>query len=137
MSSFILRTTMRFLLPLLLLYSVFLFLRGHNHSGGGFIGGLVAGSGFILYALGCQVSELKQLIKVEPRNLMVWGLTLTFLSALAPLFWGDNFLKGEWYALQMPRFGEIWIGTPLFFELGVYLVVIGTTLTILMNLMEE
>jgi len=128
---------MRFLLPLLLLYSVFLFLRGHNYSGGGFTGGLVAGAGFILYALGCKVSELKQLVRVDPNTLLAWGLLIALLSALAPLAWGDNFLSGEWYPMQLPRLGEIWIGTPFFFELGVYLVVIGTTLTILTNLMEE
>ncbi len=137
MSSLILRTTLRLILPILLLYSVFLFFRGHNHVGGGFTGGLVAGAGFALYALAYRVSDLKQLIKIEPQTLLSVGLLISLVAGLIPVLGNKNFLSGEWITISMPRFGDIALGTPLLFELGVYLVVVGATLTILMNLMEE
>lgn len=137
MSSLILRTTLRLILPILLLYSVFLFLRGHNYSGGGFSGGLVAGAGFALYALAYKASDLRTLIKIEPQTLLSVGLFISLVTGVLPLFDRKNFLTGEWVEFHMPRVGVIHLGTPLFFELGVYLVVIGATLTILMHLMEE
>lgn len=137
MSSLILRTTLRLILPILLLYSVFLFLRGHNYSGGGFVGGLVAAAGLALYALAYRPEDLKDLIKVEFQTLMVVGLTIALLAGVIPLFDQQNFLTGKWLQFHLPRFGEIHLGTPLLFDLGVYLAVIGTALTILTNLMEE
>ena len=137
MSSLILKTTMRLLLPILLLYSVFLFLRGHNHSGGGFVGGLVAGAAFALYALGFSVSQLKALIKVKTHSLLGWGLLIALVAALFPSLDARPFFSSEWITFDFPRFGEIDLGTPLMFELGVYLVVVGATLTIIESLLEE
>jgi len=128
---------MRLLLPIMLLYSVFLFLRGHNHSGGGFVGGLVAGGAFALYAMSCHISELKQLIKIDPCTLLSWGLLIALVAGLLPIFIDHPFLSGEWVTFHLPRFGEIHLGTPMLFELGVYLVVIGATMTIINSLMEE
>ena len=137
MNSLILQTTMRMLLPILLLYSLFLFFRGHNYAGGGFVGGLIAGGAFALYALAYDVHALKELIRVEPKTLLAWGLIFAFGAGLIPVFMGLPFLTGEWTRFSFPRLDELHLGTPLLFELGVYLVVIGSTLTILMNLMEE
>lgn len=137
MKSLILQIAMRMLLPILLLYSLFLFFRGHNYSGGGFIGGLVASGAFTLYALAYSAEDLRKLLPLEIRNLAAVGLFLILLASLVPLFIEAPFLTGEWFAFQVPRYGEIHVGTPLLFDLGVYLTVIGASLTILTNLMEE
>lgn len=137
MKSLILQITMRSLLPILLLYSVFLFLRGHNYSGGGFIGGLVASGAFALYALAFDASELRKLIHVEVKSLISAGLLLVFIAGTLPLFLQEPFLTGAWFKFEVPRYGELHVGTPLLFDLGVYLAVIGASLTILINLMEE
>lgn len=137
MTSLILQTTMRLLLPVLLLYSLFLFFRGHNYAGGGFIGGLVAGGAFALYALAYDVKPLQELLDIKPTTVLTWGLFFALGAGLLPVLMGYPFLTGEWFLLKVPRLGELHIGTSLFFELGVYLVVIGSTLTILINLMEE
>ncbi len=71
--SLILSTATRYLLPLLLLFSLFLLLRGHNEPGGGFVGGLVAVAAFALYALAAGTQEARSLLRVDTRTLMAVG----------------------------------------------------------------
>jgi len=137
MSSLILRTATRYLVPLMLLFSVFLLLRGHNLPGGGFIAGLVAAAAFALYALAYSVDEARHILLLDPHILIGSGLLLALLSGLFPLLDGREFLTGVWSNLFFPSFGDIAIGTPFFFDIGVYLVVIGVAVTILFRLAEE
>lgn len=131
--SVILATAARHLLPLLLLVSVFLLLRGHNEPGGGFVGGLVAAAAIALYALATTVDEAQQLLRIDLRTFMGIGLFLAVLAGLLGLLAGMPFLTGLWNEQPVPVIGKL--GTPLLFDLGVYLVVIGVTLRILFTLM--
>jgi multicomponent Na+:H+ antiporter subunit B len=133
--SLILRTATRFLLPLLVLFSLFLLLRGHNEPGGGFIGGLLAAGAFALYLLAYDVEAARQLLPVDPRTLVAAGLLLAAGSGGVALAIGRPFLSGLWVAEAVPGLGKI--GTVLLFDVGVYLVVIGTTLLILFSLAER
>lgn len=137
MKSLILRATTRFLLPLMLLFSIFLFLRGHNEPGGGFIAGLVAAGGYILYALAFGVEEVRALLKLDPRAFIGAGLAAALASALWPLFLGRAFFTGVWGKWSLGPLGELKLGTPLLFDLGVYIAVFGVMLTIVLSLMEE
>lgn len=137
MKSLILQIAIRLLLPILLLYSIFLFLRGHHYSGGGFIGGLVASGAFALYALAHDAQSLKKLIHVEVKYLIFVGLSIAFLAGAFGFMNKLPFLTGIWWQVEIPRYGKLYLGTPLLFDLGVYLTVIGASLTILINLMEE
>lgn len=135
MSSIILSTTIRLLLPLLLLFSVFLLLRGHNEPGGGFVGGLVAAAAITLYALAEGVEPARRLLIVNPRQLIAGGLLVALGSGVIPLFWGLPFQTGLWLPRALPVLGHV--GTPLLFDLGVYLLVAGMALLIVLSLMEE
>lgn len=135
MTSVILSTTIRLLLPLLLLFSVFVLLRGHNEPGGGFVGGLVAAAAIVLYALAEGAGQARRLLKVDPRSLIVAGLTLSLLSGILPLLLGEPLLTGLWSPIPLPVLGHV--GTPLLFDLGVYLLVAGMALLIVLSLMEE
>lgn len=137
MESVILRTAIRFLFPLLLLSSVFLFLRGHNEPGGGFVGGLVASGAVGLYAIAHDVASAQQVLRVSPRILIGSGLLTSLSCGLAPLFVGRPFLTGLWFKTNTAVFGEFHLGTPLLFDLGVYLVVTGVTLVFVFSLLEE
>lgn len=137
MDSVILKTAIRFLLPLLLLASVFLFLRGHNEPGGGFVGGLVASGAIALYAMTCSAAAARQMVRVSPRVLIGSGLLLALGSGLAPLFVGRPFLTGLWTTVTTASLGELHPGTPLLFDLGVYCVVTGVTLVFIFSLLEE
>ncbi|MCO5185193.1 MAG: Na+/H+ antiporter subunit B [Anaerolineae bacterium] len=135
MPSLILKTAARYLLPLLLLFSVFVLLRGHNEPGGGFTGGLVAASAFALYGIAYGVDRARQVIRISNRDLIGIGLLLAAISTLLPLFFRDAFMEGEWLAYPLPAIGKV--GTPFLFDLGVYLVVVGVVLTIVFTLAEE
>jgi len=135
MPSLILAAAARALFPLILLFSVFLLLRGHNDPGGGFIGGLAAACAFALWAVAEGSPAARRRLRVDPRTLVASGLALALGSGLLALPEGRPFLTGLWPPLALPVVGKV--GTPLAFDLGVYLVVIGIATTILFELMEE
>ncbi|MBI5446030.1 MAG: Na+/H+ antiporter subunit B [Deltaproteobacteria bacterium] len=135
MQSLILSTASRLLLPLLLLFSLFLLLRGHNEPGGGFVAGLVAAVAFVLQALAHGVAQARRMLRAEPRLLVASGLLTALASGLVSMTLGQPFLTGRWSTLRMPVIGHA--GTPLLFDAGVYLVVAGMALLIVFSLMEE
>ncbi len=136
MSSVILKTATRYLAPLLLLFSFFTLLRGHNDPGGGFIGGLVAAAGLALYAIAYDVDSARQMLHVDPIKLVATGLLIAVSSAIPAWLAGDPFMTGQWDTkTELPVLGKL--GTPFMFDVGVYLVVIGITLMIIFSLMEE
>ncbi len=133
--SIILPVAARYLMPLMLLFSIFLLIRGHNEAGGGFVGGLVAAAGFMLYGIAKSPQSILRLIPAQPRTIMAIGLSITVLSVSMPLFTGLPLMTGLWYAQPVAFLGKI--GTPLLFDLGVYLIVIAITLMILINVARE
>lgn len=137
MTSVILRTTTRFLLPLLLLFSLFLLMRGHNDPGGGFSGGLVGASAFVLYGFAFGVPEAIAALRVNPRVLIGAGLLLAVGSGSLGLAGGWPLMTSLWWPVVLPGFGQLDVGTPLIFDCGVYLVVVGVTLSIILPLAEE
>lgn len=137
MDSVILKTAIRFLLPLILLSSVFLFLRGHNEPGGGFVGGLVATGAIALYAMAHGVPAARQIVRASPRSLVGCGLLLSLISGMMPLLAGRPFLTGLWFQIDLEAVGDLYLGTPLLFDLGVYCVVTGVTLAFIFLLLEE
>jgi multicomponent Na+:H+ antiporter subunit B len=132
MRSLILQTATRALLPLLLLFSVFILLRGHNEPGGGFIGGLLAAGGLSLHTLAYDAVATSRLIRIDPRALIGLGLLTAALSGCVALFAGRPFATGAWVAEPVPGIGKV--STVLLFDVGVYLVVLGTTLLIILTL---
>lgn len=137
MISLILRTISRYHLPLLLMFSFFLCLRGHNAPGGGFIGGLVASTGWVLYAIAFDASAARRVLRIEPQWLIICGLLLALGSGGIGMMAFVPFLTAVWVEVFIPGMGKVHLGTPLLFDLGVYLLVIGATLTIILAMDEE
>lgn len=135
MNSLILSTATRYTLPLMLLFSIFLLLRGHHDPGGGFVGGLVAASAFGLYAFAFHVKKARQALRVDPRLLIGVGLLTAVSSVIFPLLFGRALMTGMWYHDPLPVLGKL--GTPVVFDTGVYLLVVGVTLTIIFSLAED
>jgi multicomponent Na+:H+ antiporter subunit B len=131
MSTLILRTAARVLMPLLLLYGFFLLLRGHNAPGGGFAGGLVVGAAYTLSSFAFGTGAARRALIVDPSRLIGVGLLLALGSGLLPVLLGKSFLTAQWFA---PAMG---LGTPLIFDLGVFCVVVGVVLTMTFMLGEE
>jgi multicomponent Na+:H+ antiporter subunit B len=134
-NSIILSTVSRMLTGLMLVFSIFLLLRGHNLPGGGFAGGLVAASAFVLHALAAGFPSARQLLYFDPRTIMGAGLAVALASGLAAFVPGLPFLTGLWLKTPLPAIGKF--GTPLVFDTGVYLVVLGMTCLAVFTLGED
>ena len=132
--SLILRTATRLLMPLLLLFSLFELLRGHNEPGGGFVGGLLAAGSLCLYLLAHGPEATRRVLRIDPRTLIGGGLLASLVAGLAPLFQGQPFLTGLWTGQPVPGIGKV--STVLLFDVGVYLVVAGTTLLMVLTLSD-
>ncbi|MFZ9932664.1 MAG: Na+/H+ antiporter subunit B [Chthoniobacterales bacterium] len=135
MNSIILATVSRLLTGLLLVFSVFLLLRGHNLPGGGFAGGLVAASAFVLHALATDFASARRLLGFDPRTIMGLGLAVAIASGLLAFFKNKPFLTGLWDQTPVPLLGKL--GTPLLFDTGVYLLVLGMTCLVVFTLGED
>jgi multicomponent Na+:H+ antiporter subunit B len=137
MKSLVLQTATRYLLPLLVLYSLFLLLEGHHRPGGGFVGGLMAAAAIGLCALAYDVHAARRILRVEPPRLIGCGLLAMAVSGTWGLVQGKPFLTGGWTKVPLPNTQSLELGTPLLFDAGVYLAVIGVTLMILLTFGEE
>ncbi|MBS3737913.1 Na+/H+ antiporter subunit B [Mesohalobacter halotolerans] len=136
MKTLILKTASDILLPVLLLFSVFILLRGHYLPGGGFVGGLIAAIAFVLDAFANGLENSRKIIKIHPGFLMPLGLLISFASAVTPVFFQDlPFMTGLWASGHIPVIGKI--GSALFFDTGVYFVVVGVSLTIIFTISEN
>ncbi len=137
MTSRILRITARGLKPLLIAFSLYVLLRGHNAPGGGFVGGLLAAAAFSLQAISFGVPCARRSLRAAPQVLLGAGLSVAALSGAIPMFTGAPFLTGKWFSFPAPA-GAPWkFGTVMMFDAGVYLVVLGGVLLIVFSLAEE
>lgn len=126
--SFVLETVTRLVFFVLNIFALYLFLRGHNEPGGGFIAGLVTGLSFLLLSLGIGLDETNRVMRVDPARVAFLGLAIAVASACIPLFLGQTFFQHSHpYFKDVPVLGDVYLGTPLFFDLGVYLIVAGST----------
>jgi len=131
--TLILNAAARLLLPLQLLFSLFLLLRGHDEPGGGFIAGLVAAAAFALYLFAFGRRPLSRMLAVSPRDLVAMGLLLGVGSTL-PAWWvGEPFFTAQWWTIPIIDFKA---STVLIFDIGVYLVVVGSVLTAITALVK-
>lgn len=138
MNSLILQTATRFVVPMLLLLSAVITLQGHNIPGGGFIGGLVASSAFALHAIAFSPASTRSMIRVDLIRLVGIGLTIAIVSALISAFTAYPVMTGLWTSIDVPGVeGAIKVGTPLLFDVGVYITVIAVVLTMIITLQEH
>lgn len=136
MRTVIFRTIAPYLSALMVLFSVFVLLRGHNEPGGGFIGGLIAASAFAIYGIACGVAAVRRAIVFHPMALSAFGLFIAGLSGLPSLFMRQPFMTSQWWYVH--AFGvEIPLSTPLIFDIGVYFVVVGAISSIALALEER
>ncbi len=135
--SLILKTATRLLAGMILVFSVYLLFRGHNAPGGGFAGALVAATGFAMVAMAEGAASVRQALRVDPARLMAAGMAMVIGSGLLSVFTGSPFLTGHWWQISLFSDMHLTIGTPFFFDLGVYAIVLGGILTLILALEEE
>jgi multicomponent Na+:H+ antiporter subunit B len=113
-------------------------LRGHNQPGGGFIGGLIGSTGFILYAIAHGCREARAALRLEPQTIAMAGLGIALAAGLMAWAFGDALFTGQWLFLgATPDDKGLPLSNILIFDIGVYLVVMGSILTLVFALEEE
>lgn len=122
------------LLPLALLVSAYIFLRGHNLPGGGFIAGLITAIALIQQYVAHGVVWMKERMPIRYEVLIASGLLIALAAGLGSWLFGHNFLKTWFDYFYLPGIGKFELASAMVFDLGVYLTVIGATLLILANL---
>jgi len=126
-NSLILQVATRVLMPLLLLFALFMLGRGHNEPGGGFVAGLIVSAAYALQAFAFGVAAARRALLVDPERLLGVGLLVALGSGLLASAQGLPFLTALWWG---------GLGSPALFDVGVFLVVIGVVLTMTFTLAE-
>jgi monovalent cation:proton antiporter len=135
--SLILTTVTRLVFFVVLLFSLYLLLRGHNRPGGGFIAGVMTALGILLQSIASDLHYVRLVFRVEPRVLAGVGLMTSLTTGLVPMLLGYPFLTSTFGHVHVPGLGEVEITSAFFFDLGVYGVVVGGSLLMMITLAEE
>ncbi|WP_040696616.1 Na+/H+ antiporter subunit A [Nocardia vinacea] len=132
--SMVLQVTTRLVFPTIMVLSVYFFFSGHNAPGGGFAGGLTAGLALTLRYLAGGRYELGEALPVDAGHLLGGGLALAAGTASTSLLLGAPPLSSAIVEVTLPVIGHVKVVTALFFDLGVYLIVVGLVLDVLRSL---
>ncbi|MGA1829709.1 MULTISPECIES: Na+/H+ antiporter subunit B [Rhizobium] len=136
MNTLILRTVAPVITALMLLFSVFVLLRGHNEPGGGFIGGLIAASALAIFGIAHGPGAVQRAIRFHPMAIAGAGLALAAVSGLVSIAAGVPFMSGLWIYPDILG-TEVPLSTVMSFDIGVYLVVVGSVTAIALALETE
>ena len=135
--SILLEVVVRLLFHAIVVVSIYLLFAGHNLPGGGFAGGLVAGMAFVARYLAGGRFELGAAAPLDAGKVLGTGLLVIVATAVVPLFLGVDALTSTWVEGELPLFGHVEFVTSTFFDVGVYLVVVGLVLDVLRSLGAE
>ncbi|MCY1627198.1 Na+/H+ antiporter Mnh2 subunit B [Staphylococcus pettenkoferi] len=130
----VLRTVTKIVVFILLTFGFYLFLAGHDSPGGGFIGGLIFSSAFLLMFLAFDVKQVLVSLPVDFRIFMIIGSLLSIATAIGPIFFGKPFLYQTSIAAHVPLLGELHLTTVTLFEAGVLLTVVGVVVTVMLSM---
>jgi len=131
-STLIFRTIAPLLVAVMLVFSVFITLRGHNEPGGGFIGGLIAASAIAILGMATGATATRKSLRADPLSFAGFGVALAAFAGLLSLPFELPFLTGLWTQV----FGAD-VSTPMIFDIGVYLTVFGTISAVALGLEDE
>ncbi len=135
MKTLIFRTIAPTLTAIMVVFSIFVLLRGHNEPGGGFIGGLIAASAIAIYGIAVGVREVRKALVVDPISLAGFGVFIAGFSGLLSLGQSVPYLTGLWGYISIGA-TKITISTPMIFDIGVYFAVVGTISAVALALEE-
>lgn len=128
MKTLILSTSFSVLVPLFIVFAIYMFFRGHDQPGGGFIAGLIASIPFMIYCITFGVEETKRRYRLNQLVIATIGLLIATLSGVFSLLLHRPFLSSLWTESGIPFIAKF--GTPLMFDIGVFMVVFGMILQV-------
>lgn len=135
-NDLIFQTVTKVAVFIIILYSFHLFFSGHYTPGGGFIGGLMTSSALVLLLIAYDVKTVTNILPFNYINIAATGLLIAVLTGLGSLLFNVPFLTHSFTYVELPLLGETSLATAVLFDLGVYLVVIGVTMTIIQTIGE-
>jgi multicomponent Na+:H+ antiporter subunit A len=121
----ILDRSVRVVFHAVLVGSIYLLFAGHNQPGGGFVGGLVAGAAVAIQYVAGGIDDVRQLSRFQPWTILGTGLLLAVATASVPLVFGSAALEAAYVTLDGPLPDPVKVSSALFFDVGVYLLVVG------------
>lgn len=130
----ILKTISKPIVVMILIFSLYLFYVGHNKPGGGFIGGLITSGAFVLVAMAYGMKTIQKVMPLDFRNVTAIGLSTALLTGIGSFFFKAPFLSHTFDYFDIPLIGHVELATALLFDLGVYLTVVGITMTIILTI---
>jgi multicomponent Na+:H+ antiporter subunit B len=133
MNTVIFRAVAPLIVGTMLVFSVYICLRGHNEPGGGFIGGLIAASAIAVLGMSWGRDAARRALRFDPVAIAAFGVLLAAASGLLSLFTGNSFMTSIWLYLELGG-ATLPLSTPLFFDIGVFLVVLGALSAIALGL---
>lgn len=133
-NNLILQTVTKVVAYIILVFSFFLFMAGHHNPGGGFVGGLMTSSALVLFYLAFDMQTMHRVIPVNFHKLAAAGLLLAFLTGMGSMLFRQPFLTHTFGYVPLPLLGETELATAVLFDLGVYLTVIGVTMTVILTI---
>jgi multicomponent Na+:H+ antiporter subunit B len=135
MNSLIYKVGANLLFGILLVFSVFMLLRGHNEPGGGFIGGLIGAVAFIVYAMSENIKATRAVLRVNPEYLAVFGLAVALFAGLMGPMFDDGLFTGQWLFIGATETSKGWpLSSVLLFDIGVYFTVLGAIVALVLEM---
>ncbi|WP_134702423.1 Na(+)/H(+) antiporter subunit B [Ammoniphilus sp. YIM 78166] len=133
----ILQTVTRTVSFIILLFSIYLFFAGHHNPGGGFIGGLMTGAALVLLYIAYDIKTMAKVLPIDFKNMTALGLLIGVSTGLGSFLFNVPFLSHSFGYFYLPFLGKTELATAVLFDLGVYLTVVGVTMTIILTIGED
>ncbi|MFD1412897.1 Na(+)/H(+) antiporter subunit B [Oceanobacillus jeddahense] len=136
-NNMMLQTLARLIILIVLSFSIYLLLAGHNSPGGGFIGGLMTASAILILYLSFGLNSIKKVIRFDYIKIIGIGLLFASVTGVISMVFGLPYLKQFFDYFTLPILGEVELTTALPFDLGVYFVVLASALAIILTIAED
>ncbi|MEY9971696.1 multicomponent Na+:H+ antiporter subunit B [Lysinibacillus sp. RC46] len=133
----IIQFTTKIVFFIIFFFSIHIFLAGHYTPGGGFVGGLLTSSAIVLLVLAFDLNTVRKVLPINYTYLTAIGLLLALATAAFPMFVGQPFFTHFFDYFDLPLLGKQSLHTAMLFDSGVYLVVVGVTMTIIQTIGED
>lgn len=136
-TDLILHTATKVLVFIIFTFSIYVLVAGHHNPGGGFVGGLVTASAIVLLYLAFDAQTISEILPIDFKLLGAAGIIIAVGTGTMSLLSGDAFLTQVHDTITLPIVGETELASALLFDIGVYLAVVGTTMTIIKSISED
>lgn len=132
-----LQTAIKILVFIIMTFSIYILFAGHHNPGGGFIGGLIISSALVLLYITFDLQSVRDIIPVDFNQLAAVGVIVSILTGTASFLFDVPFLTQTFTYVNLPLLGKTELASAVIFDLGVYMAVIGTTMTIITSISED